>query len=434
LNYPSAFFYADNSFFICAELKFGAMKRVLNLSCPVLLAAAAFLGCIACNRIGSETAEQPENNYSLAISQEDVAVLLSSAGVGLEQIREVHDAVSSSLANGYDEEYTMKNVFSSPGEGVGEEYLLTKSSAQTYSTPLRDLLGNYLKTRATKAEAVFDASTYMKNLESSDLQIYWPFSEEWDGETAPVVTFDPGGEASSNIGYTLGDNGQMCRFMITEEYARNNPVWVVNCNEDASQMSLDVVRKNHPEWVEGGNVIIGGATKAGVQGVRPCAEVSELRTLVLKNFTMNRQYDSWFRGASEFFIKIGSVESFTARTESEMYLYDPMVTDFLVVVKRNQLGVQQNLGTVLVSEWTDQLESCAFMIVEDDGGTRTSWNCSAMVKYNSKSYGFDITLPYNSRDDIVWRGQLTKRYIEATNNVTGHFGDVTLTFEIIRYL
>jgi len=431
--YPSAFFYVDNSFFICAELKFGAMKRVLNLCLPALLVAAAVLCCTACNRISSENAEQPENTYSPAISQEDVAVLLSSAGVGLEQIREVHNAVSASLSNGYDEEYTMKNIFSSPGEGVGEEFLLTKSSSQTYSTPLRDVLGNYLRSKETKSEISFDPSTYIRNLESSDLQIYWPFSELWDGQTAPVVTFDPGGEANSNVGYTLGDDGQMCRFKITEEYARNNPVWVVNCNEDASQMSLDVVRKNHPEWIEGGNVVIGKDTKAGGNEVRPFAADTEVSTLVLKNFTMNRHYDSWFRGASEFFIKIGAVESFTATTESDMYLYNPLVTDFLVVVKRNQLGIAQNLGTVLVSEWTDQLESCAFMIVEDDGGTKTSWNCSAIVKYNSKSYGFDITIPYKSRDDIVWRGQLTKRYIEATNNISGHFGDVTLVFEIIRY-
>ena len=114
-----------------------------------------------------------------------------------------------------------------------------------------------------------------------------------------------------------------------------------------------------------------------------------------------------------------------------MLLYSPTVTDFMVVVKRGQVGTPVPFNAVLVSDWTDQLENCAFLITEDDGGTRTTWKCSAMVKINSKSYGFDINIPFNTRDDIVWRGQLSRRFFEANTDVTGHFGDVDLIFEII---
>lgn len=70
------------------------------------------------------------------------------------------------------------------------------------------------------------------------------------------------------------------------------------------------------------------------------------------------------------------------------------------------------------------MEDMAFIIIEDDGGTRTSWKCSATVKYNSKSYGFDVEIPIYTKDDIVWRGQLSKNYIERYSGTTGHFGDV----------
>jgi len=409
------------------------MKSFPNSFFSAVIFMSAFMISIGCNRMEKDDSEPVVQPAGRTVSPEDVAVLLSSAGVGSEQIEEVYNAVCSSLGNGYDEEYTMKNIFSSPGEGVGEEYLQTKAAPASYSNPLRDVLSSYLHSSQSKADgSILDANEYLKALEASDIQIYWPFSDQWDGVTTPVVTFDPGGESTTNVGYTLGEDGHMCKFMITEEYARTNPVWVVNCNEDAMQMSLDVVRKNHPEWIEGGNVIIGG-TKSSSAPAAPAAKTSDLRTLVLKEFTMNRQYDNWFRGASEFFIKLGAVESFTAKTESDMYLYNPSITDFLVVVKRSQKGIPQQLGTVLVSEWTSQLESCAFMIVEDDGGTVTSWNCSAVVKYNSKSYGFEISLPYKSRDDIVWRGQLSNKYIETNNNVAGYFGDVMLKFEIKTY-
>jgi hypothetical protein len=102
-----------------------------------------------------------------------------------------------------------------------------------------------------------------------------------------------------------------------------------------------------------------------------------------------------------------------------------------VVVKRSQIGQKIPFNAVIVSEWTEQLESLAFMITEDDGGTLTTWKFSAQVKIKSKGYGFDIEIPFNSRDDIVWRGQLTRKYLEKNNNVEGHFGDVYLTFGII---
>jgi hypothetical protein len=62
----------------------------------------------------------------------------------------------------------------------------------------------------------------------------------------------------------------------------------------------------------------------------------------------------------------------------------------------------------------------------------TKWDCSAVVKINSKSYGIDISIPVHKRDDIVWRGQLTRRWIEANSDLTGHFGDVDLTFEVLE--
>jgi hypothetical protein len=148
---------------------------------------------------------------------------------------------------------------------------------------------------------------------------------------------------------------------------------------------------------------------------------------------MKRNYDSWFAGASEFFVKTGFLDDFTASTEAELRLFNPMVTDFMIVVKRSQIGKPQPFNAVLVSDWNPQMTHCAFMMTEDDGGTRTDWKCTALVRIASKSYGVEINLPFNSRDDIVWRGHLTNRWLEANSGQVGHFGDVDLTFELLEY-
>ena len=340
----------------------------------------------------------------------------------------------------------MRDLFSCPGAGVGDSSIpgKLKSGESGYRSPMRDMIREHLLSGASvlsksmpKKREAFTSSVdvFLKALESSDIQIYWPFSEDWDGESLPVITFDPCDGSETNIGYRAVDDGSGVRtveeVIVDERFASEYPVWVVNRNDDAGFTSLEMLRRQDPEWgTGGGSVIVKPQT---LPSARAASSDTPVRTLILKDFTMLRNYDPWFAGASEFFVKIGSVEDFTASTEAELKLYNPAVTDFMIVVKRKYVGKPRPFNAVLVSEWTDQLEKCALMITEDDGGTRTSWKCSAVVKVASKSYGFEINLPFNTRDDIVWRGQLSRRYLEANDCVTGHFGDVDLTFEIREY-
>lgn len=373
------------------------------------------------------------------IPLEDVAKLLSALPIETDQMTEVHDAVSSSDGNGYDEEYMMRDLLSVPGTGVGDEAMGKSMSTRSYLRPLKELIAEQLSTRTKSSDgSVLSPEEYLDALEKSNMQIYWPYYRNWDGKEWPIVTFDPGNGAEANVGYRLfidsEGNRKVEAVVVDEEMAASHPVWVVNRNNDSGFTSMEVHRRNDPEWGTGG----GSITVRPSSGLG-CAEASAtaaaqkgaFRTLVLHDFKMRRNYDCWFAGASEFFIKCGSVEDFTASTEAELKLYSPRITDFMLVVKRSQMGKTIPMNVVLVSQWTDQLENIAFMLTEDDGGTRAEWKCSAVVKIKSKSYGFDVALPFNSRDDIVWRGQLSAPYLEKYDGVAGRFGDVELTFSLL---
>lgn len=385
------------------------LMKLLKFLLPAL--PALVCGCEYVDHSGEEVPE------TVKISVDSVARLLSALPIGTEQVGEVHDAVSSSSANGYDEEYTMKDLFTAPGAGVGDGATRTGS---LYRTPLRDLIRDHLASSLPVTKAEGEVEEYVRLLEDSGLQIYWPYSEEWDGKTLPVITFDPSNGAEVNVGYRLREDGSpgIEEVVVDEEMAMDTPVWVVNRNDDSDYTPVEMLRRQDPEWDGGGSVI-----------VKPSSYTGDVRTLVLKDITMRRNFDPWFAGASEFFVKCGRVEDFTASTEAELKLYSPQVSDFMIVVRRNQLNKKIPFNVVLVSQWTELMESIAFMIVEDDGGTRTEWKCSAVVKYNSKSYGFEVSLPFNTRDDIVWRGQLTGKYLEKYDGMTSRFGDVELTFQ-----
>lgn len=409
--------------------------------------------------------EDSSDNAASPVALDRVAAMLSELPLEPEHYREVHSAVESSSGNGYDEEYTMSDLFASPGKGVGDSETKAMAVSKAYGRPLRDLIREHVRasvatksvgagradsndSRSGNSDAASsvagmgdsgfgdDADAYLAALESSDVQIYWPYSENWDGQSEPVFTFDPGDDSDVNIGYKVvrqpDGSSRVEEVEVDEAFAEKNPVWVVNRNSDCGFTSLEIMRREHPEWDNGGGaLIIGGKRQASTSAA--LTKTSTLKTLVLKEFTMKRNYDCWFAGGSEFFIKAGSVNDFFASTEAELRLYTPQITDFMVVVKRKQKGQPLPFNTVIVSDWSEQLTQVAFMITEDDGGTLAQWKCSAVVKIKSKSYGFDISLPFNSRDDIVWRGQLSRRYIDATSNLVGHFGDVDITFEVLEY-
>lgn len=429
------------------------MKEHLNIKYQqVLIGSLMVLALVSCEILDNDPDKhvtQGEDSTNIAL--DEVAHILSAIPFNTAQLQEVHDAATSSSDNGYDEEYTMKNLFENPGSGVGEQ--AETRSTQAYVRPMRDLIADYVRskafTRSSDGDEAWNPDDFLNALQSSDIQIYWPYSEQWDGATLPVVTFDPGGDADVNVGYEvlLSDDGfrQVREVVVDEEMARDRPVWVVNRNTDAGYKSLEMLRREDQAWGEGGGDII----------VKPSVTKSSdqmYRMLVLKEFTMKRNYDSWFAGASEFFVKIASLDDFTASTEAELKLYNPKITDFMIVVKRNQMGLPQTFNVMLVSEMKRHLiehsddcdgecnERCryaydeyAFMITEDDGGTKEDWTCKGKVYIAGKSYGVEVTIPLNTRDDVVWRGMLSGNALQRYNNKVNHFGDVDIAFEIFGY-
>ena len=296
------------------------MKQLLFLALAVLSVP------VSCEHV-DHTGEINDPEARI-IPLEDVAKLLSALPIETDQMTEVHDAVSSSDGNGYDEEYMMRDLLSVPGTGVGDEAMGKSMSTRSYSRPLKELIAEQLSTRTKSSDgSVLSPEEYLDALEKSNMQIYWPYYRNWDGKEWPIVTFDPGNGAEANVGYRLfidsEGNRKVESVVVDEEMAASHPVWVVNRNNDSGFTSMEVHRRKDPEWGTGG----GSITVRPSSGLE-CAEVSAtaaaqkgaFRTLVLHDFKMRRNYDCWFAGASEFFIKCGSVEDFTASTEAELKL------------------------------------------------------------------------------------------------------------------
>lgn len=420
--------YPETVFFVTVNLNSFKMKNFktkMSLLPPVVAALAAlcqpvFTACdskidVPSAMVSPEVPEAgPEAGGEVEMTPYGIASMLASLDFGIEQVKEVWDAAMASSANGYDEEYTFRDVMESPGAGVGDALLRTRAAEGKYLEPLRLYISSFAEDHAPTR-----ASSFQEALKESGLQIYWPSCEDWDGETIPVITFDPGNDSGVSTGFLREQltNGSWIvrQFTVDEDYAMTHPVWVVNHNDDASYLTPQMVER------------LGGGAPSKVPATR---SATSIKTLKIKEFKAHKQYDPWYSGGSEFFIKCGSIESFTAAVAADLRAYSPEITDFMIKVKRKQVGTFLRFNSILVSEWTPQLDECAFLMVEDDGGPRTTWKASGSVKIKSKAYGFDIEFPMHRNDDIVWRGKLSRNYFEKYNGVPNRFGDTSVAFTI----
>ena len=254
------------------------MKKVKFKLAMLLLSAVS----VSCEIVDNDLDKNAKDSEDVSeIQLKDVASVLVDVPLQNSHLVEVYEAVKSSTENGYDEEYTLKNLFENPGAGVGGT--ATKAKLET---PLKDLIAQHLKEGGlTKVTGAMDPETFMQILTSSDIQIYWPYSDRWDGKTLPIITFDPENGEESNVGYELLENEDGSRSVreltVDEEMAKQRPVWVVNRNSDAGFTPLTVVSDSSAP-----------RTKGDFSG----------RSLILKEILANRNYDNWFAGASEFFV------------------------------------------------------------------------------------------------------------------------------------
>ena len=384
------------------------------------VAALAFLAS-ACRGSDAVEPQSPGPGFSL----EEFAGILSALPMDRSHLGEVFDAVCASSENGYDEEYMLADLVGSPGAGVGDGVFRSKA-APRYDRPLRDLLSDYFEANPSAVPTMAGSSeACLRMLEESDMQIYWPYSEDWDGKAFPIITFDPGDGSEYNYGYQAvrGEDGsvEIQSVYVDEQVAMSRPVWVINNNDDSHLVPVQSAFLD-----DAGAAALMANEAASVQGGE--GDIPGDR-LYIRSLKMLRNYDSWFGGASEFVIKCGAVDGFRATSEEDLSKYRPSVTDCVVVVKRRQLGMSVPLGILLLTDYTPQMENIAFLVTEDDGGKVENWKCEATVKWQSKSYGFTLNIPYRDRDDIVWRGQLSRSFFERGSIVTDRFGDVEITFE-----
>lgn len=297
-----------------------------------------------------------------------------------EVVTEVNSIVKINIDYGRDEEARFRDLIGAEKSVFFDETTKQKSPA----------LNRVLRSKV--------ASIY-EYLVNNDIQIYWPYSENWDGISTPLITYAPFDENQTTVyAYKANANGLIDSVLIDENYAKNNPVWIINQNE-TSYKELPAFSKK--QYVKNGVLFLSPkANSKRVKYAAPTAlnDPNSIYNISLGKVKATEQWDTWMAGGSEFrFRMVGAIPSGTTGVISD-YSVGVIAVEFT----RKEIGkkVTKDINSLINIDWAPDETFNGFAVWEEDGGPSTQ-----KVEFNVgyKDIKVGATFNIGNVDDLIYQ-------------------------------
>lgn len=308
-------------------------------------------------------------------------------------VEEVAEMVSKSLHNGFDECFFLREMYEKPSN--------VKISIPNGVPALKKGLENYFASNPEHINR--NGEDYLSH---SNLVIYWPYYDMWDGKTLPTITFMPDNcEKEWNYGYkasvTTNNNVVKEIVIVDEEYAQNNPVWIIKESE-FNYESLP-------------NFNIGEYEKNGVFFSVPETKSypDTIHIWKMASAQVTKQYDSFFQGSSNLAITV-TYPVFTGVVNDYSLIY----TAFTRSEIRQRIMKPVNL--MLNTDWIPQELSNGLFVVETDGGETETDSITTQFKDPETGLEFDYTtsISYKDEDDKIGKIVYKRSYVFSSQGQT----------------
>lgn len=353
------------------------MKRLFLLLMIVFTASVLTLSCC-------------DYQKEMKIKQQDYqvgSVVLLNAFISIRIDKtianEVLNQINMSIEKGLDEIFYLKELWLDEPQ--------VKVSLFNNAPLLKKRLEDYFSTRS-KGNDLLDF------IKTSNWVIYWPYSENWDGYSLPVITPVPENiKQNWNYGYriTFDDKGNQMveQVYVDDDFAFDNPVWIIKEGFDYNNLP----NFNQGESIKNGISFLSPNTKTGLDTIN---------IWTFHQAQVTKQYDSLFEGASNFKLTVTYPVQEGSVNANSIHLFS-----FL----RSQIRKKQwkTLDLLLNSDWTEQQISNGLHIVETDGGVEEEQ--IMVTKYKLLGIEYEVTnrVKYQNEDDFIDCQVFARTYIRS---------------------
>ena len=255
------------------------MKKIIYI---FALVAFTLTSCDK-NEISNEiTNNLSTEDLKLAAAMQNVAKEICLITNDNYAVNEVFSMVNASINYGLDEHVHFEDLFF-----VGDSKLISK--------PQRTKISKAISNSITTKELNSDVSLLLEN----GTRLYWPYSEYWDGKAQPVIAYAAVDSKDDKItAYKLINvNGKLVidSLVVDEDYAMNNPVWVITKSETSYDELPNFVKgetiKNNIVYAQPSNFM----NKVEQQDL-PLNDPNFVYDMQIGKVQCLEQYDSWFFG------------------------------------------------------------------------------------------------------------------------------------------
>lgn len=332
----------------------------------------------------------------------------------IQDAKRIHNSVLQARKMGLDEIYYLKEFAA----------VSTSNNKVSCETPTEMSLkfGTDLCSKSSMefSGVSMQSSTNSHNLFNHErLVIYWPYSDNWDGLTTPVVAFAPKKlSALKTEGFIL-NKGRMQSVIVDEEYCENHPVWLITESE--------TLYSSLPNFSQGEMVSPDGVLYMANSAIKPRSipgspypldslkfKPEPIYTLHLGYVRSEKNHDSWLAGGSEYVFKFMSLHNTNLTCESDTSKCQQNLATTKICFSRSDIKhhIPKHLDAVAVSKWPKSLENIAMNLIEEDWGNKEeTFDATLNVIWKDKKYGIDISIPRLNYDDLIAERIYARDYI-----------------------
>lgn len=346
------------------------MKKISSLASCMLLA----MGLLTTSCSNDESVETPNAEVTQQMTRSQAVDILRNMKFDHALSEEIHGCVTNSLASGRDEYVRLSELMSKETRSAGQSL---------FATRLINLFMDKYITRSIEAEDM------LKELTGSDFIIYWPYSEDWDGEELPTLVAAPDNEdAAEAMGVKIIQDGGDVHYedvLVDEDYMMQHPVWVVDTKAENPNVVYITPSNGENEISRAPRNI----TRAGTDTIHVWR---------LQKMQVTHQYDGPFKGGPDIQIHVSYPSVSGSVNTTSVHQIDFSRKD----VKKKRW---KDVNLVLNTDWTkNQIDNGIFIIEQDWDGKSANVTSTLSLTYQDDN-GFqgttNVTIKYSTNDEFI---------------------------------
>ena len=310
---------------------------------------------------------------------QEVAELMSIVDIDDAIMQEVKAGIERSVKYGMGKTYRFNDIFK-PEES---KLVRTLEIIHSLSDELRKA---YADIKSTGRMTLSD-SDFFTTLANGNLMVRWPYFQNWNGVDKPTIGFASEDELSLYVpGQKQDGSFSMDTIIYSEDYVKNNPVWVIA----ESDLSYDEIPDfENDEFFNKDSTFF--YSKYAIEKLNSKLARTGMKGLYIVNMKFLERYEAGSKdGEFEFYWQ--SVPNGIGESKKIMRY----------VVSEELDGEELQVNLCIKSNWDINELDNGLVILEKDGGVnKTGIQTLRYDAYSFTPKRIDVSYPYEKRDEQV---------------------------------